>query len=77
VNVPLGGHFKLLEAQTLMIEDEKALMSKVLYVSAVGSLMYAMVCTRPNIAQAVRVVSRYMSNPRKEHWKAVRWILNI
>jgi len=43
----------------------------------VGSLMYAMVCTRPNIAQAVRVVSRYMSNPRKEHWKAVRWILNI
>ena len=62
VNVPLRGHFKLSEAQTLMIEDEKALMSKVLYVSAVGSLMYAMVCTRPDIAQAMRVVSMYMSN---------------
>ena len=37
--------------------------------------MYVMVCTRPDIAQAVRVVSRYMSNPRKEHWRSVKWIL--
>ena len=37
--------------------------------------MYAMVCTRQDIAQAVRVVSRYMSNPGKEHWRAVKWIL--
>jgi len=41
----------------------------------VGSLMYAMVCTRPNIAQVVGVVNRYMSNPGKEHWRAVKWIL--
>jgi len=45
VNVSLGGHFKLSEAQTLTTEDEKALMSEVPYASAVGSLMYAMVCT--------------------------------
>ena len=37
--------------------------------------MYAMVCTRPDIAHAVGVVRRYMKNPGKEHWKAVRWIL--
>ena len=37
--------------------------------------MYAMVCTRPDIAHAVGVVSRYMNNPGKEHWKAVQWIL--
>src|SRR6202020_2707252 len=37
--------------------------------------MYAMVCTRPDIAHAVGVVSRYMNNPRKEHWMAVKWIL--
>ena len=42
-------------------------MSKVPYASAVGSLMYAMVCTRPNIVHAVEVVSRYMNNPGKEH----------
>ena len=67
VNVPLGCHFKLSEAQTLTIEDEKDFMSEVPYASAVGSLMYAMVCTRPDITQAVRVFSKYMSNPGKEH----------
>ena len=50
-------------------------MSKVPYASAVGSLMYAMVCTRLDIAHAVGVVSRYMNNPGKEHWMAVKWIL--
>ena len=50
-------------------------MSKIPYSSAVGSLMYAMVCTIPDVAHAVGVVSRYMNNPGKEHWKAVQWIL--
>ena len=50
-------------------------MSKVPYSYAVGGLMYAMVCTRPNIAHAVGVVSRYMNNPGKEHWKALKGIL--
>ena len=45
------------------------------YLLVVGSLMYAMVCTRPDIAQAVGVVSRYMSNLGWEHWQAVKWIL--
>jgi hypothetical protein len=34
--------------------------------------MYAMVCTRPDIAHAVGVVSRYMKNPGKEYWEAVK-----
>ncbi|XP_076930795.1 uncharacterized protein LOC143595730 [Bidens hawaiensis] len=50
-------------------------MAKVPYASAVGSLMYAMVCTRPDIAHAVGVVSRFMSDPGKEHWEAVKWLL--
>ena len=50
-------------------------MSKVPYASAIGSLMYAIVCTRPDIAHAVGVVSRFMSRPRKQHWEAVKWIL--
>ena len=37
--------------------------------------MYAMVCTRLNISHAVGVVSRYMANPGKEHWLAVKWVL--
>jgi hypothetical protein len=48
-------------------QEEIEYMSRVPYSSAVGSLMYAMVCTRPDIAHAVGVVSRYMNNPGKEH----------
>ena len=40
-------------------------MSKVPYSNAAGSLMYVMVCTRPNISHAVETVSRYMHNPGK------------
>ena len=50
-------------------------MSKVPYASAIGNLMYAMMCIRPDIAHAVGVVSRFMSRPRKQHWEAVKWIL--
>jgi hypothetical protein len=37
------------------------------YIIFVGSLMYEMVCTRPNISHAVGVLSRYMSTHGKEH----------
>ena len=47
-------------------------MSRVPYASAVGSLIYAMVCTRPNISHAMGVLSRYMSNPREEHQATVK-----
>ena len=44
------------------------------YQSAVGSLMYAMLGTRPDIAFAVSVVSRYASNPTEAHFSAVKRI---
>ena len=50
-------------------------MSSVPYASVVGSLMYAMVCTRPDIAHAVGVLSRYMSKPRNEHWTAAKRVI--
>ena len=37
--------------------------------------MLCIVCTRPDIAHVVGVVSRYMSHPRIEHWNVVKWIL--
>ena len=49
-------------------------MKKVSYQSAVGNLMYAIVCTRPDIAYAIGVVSRFMSNLGEAHWVAVKWI---
>ena len=50
-------------------------MNRVPYASAVGSLMYAMVCTIPDLSQAVSIISRYMHDPGKGHWEAVKWVL--
>jgi hypothetical protein len=50
-------------------------MKKVPYASTIGSLMYVMVCTRSDIAYAIGVVSRFLSNHGKKHWLAVKWIL--
>ena len=64
---PLAGHLKLSSKQCPTSEKDMKEMSKVPYASAVGSLMYAMVCTRPDIAHAVGVVSQFLTNRRKEH----------
>ena len=50
-------------------------MSKISYASAIGSLMYAILCTRSDIAHAVSVTSRYQSNPGEEYWTSVKCIL--
>jgi hypothetical protein len=47
-------------------------MACVPYASVVGSLMYVMVYTQPNIAHAVGELSRYMLKPGKEHWTVVK-----
>ncbi|KAH7575610.1 hypothetical protein JRO89_XS02G0162300 [Xanthoceras sorbifolium] len=41
----------------------------------VGSLMYSILCTRPDICFTLGVASRYQSNPRLDHWVAVKHIL--
>ncbi|KAF5931528.1 hypothetical protein HYC85_027699 [Camellia sinensis] len=63
VGCPLAGHFKLSSNQCPTSEKDKEEMLKIPYSSAVGSLMYVMVCTRPDIAHSVGVVSRFLSNP--------------
>ena len=50
-------------------------MRRVSYALTIGSLMYVMVYTRPDIAFDVGIVSRYMSNPGMQHWAVVKWIL--
>jgi hypothetical protein len=73
MSTPLSAHFKLSAVLTLQSEEEEQIMSHVPYSSVVGSIIYTMVCTRPNISQAVSVVSRYMANLGKLHWRAVKW----
>ena len=55
--------------------DEVARMKKVPYASAVGSIMYAVKCTRPDVAFAQNMTSRYQQNPGEDHWHAVKGII--
>ena len=50
-------------------------MNAVPYASVVGRLMYAMLCSRHNICFAIDMVNRYQSNPRQEHWIAIKHII--
>ena len=50
-------------------------MSKIPYASAIESLMYAMFCTRPDIAHAMSVTIKYQSNLDEEHWTSMKCIL--
>jgi hypothetical protein len=50
-------------------------MKQVPYTSTIGSLMYVMICTRLDITHIIGVVSRFLSNPGKEHLSTVKWIL--
>ena len=72
VSTPFASHFKLSSSQCPTNEEDKDYMSRILYSSAVGNLMYVMICTRPDLPHAVSVVSRFMHNPDKEHWNAVK-----
>ena len=47
-------------------------MDEIPYASAIGSIMYAMLCTRPDVAHAISLTSRYQCDPGLEHWTAVK-----
>ena len=49
--------------------------SQLKYFKIIGSLMYLMNCTRPDIAYAISKLSRYTSNPGEDHWKAIIQVL--
>ena len=68
-------HFKLSHLQCPSTTEEVQYMSKVPYSHAIGCFMYAMICTRPHLAYAASLITRFMSNPGKEHWQAIKWVL--
>ena len=74
VSTPLANHFILSTNQFPKTDDELKNMSKVPYASAIRCLMYAMVCTRPDLAHVVSVVSKFLSNLGRLHLDVVKWI---
>jgi hypothetical protein len=72
VSTPITPHFKLSSSKSPNTYLDFEYMPKVLYSSVVSSLMYVMVCSRPDLSYAISLVSRYMANPSKEHWNAIK-----
>jgi len=70
--VPIQKGDKFSQAQCPKNDLEREKMNNVPYASAVESLMYAQVCTRPDLAFATGVFSRYQSNPGWAHWVGVK-----
>ena len=47
--------------------EERKRMSEIPYASVVGSIMYAMLCTRPDVTYALGVASRFQADPKEDH----------
>lgn len=73
--LPIRHGIHLSKSMCPRTEDERICMSKIPYASAIGSIMYAMLCTRPDVSYALSVTSRYQSDPGMDHWAAVKTIL--
>lgn len=74
VKTSLAAQFKFSTNQAPRHEEEESFMRKIPYANLVSSIMYAMVCTRPDFAHSVSLVSRFMSNSGKEHGYALKWV---
>ena len=74
VSTPLRQHFQLSITQAPETHEEKMFMERIPYAIMVGSVMYTMVCSRPDLAYAVSMIRRYMSCTGKPHWQAVKWL---
>ncbi|KAJ9542941.1 LOW QUALITY PROTEIN: hypothetical protein OSB04_029447 [Centaurea solstitialis] len=73
--IPMQHGIVLSKTQCPVSSQDQDKMKSVPYASAIGSIMYAMLCTRPDVAYSVSVTSRYQQNPGEPHWVAIKNIL--
>src|SRR4051812_27939427 len=73
--LPMSHGVKLRKTQCPSTTDERSRMSAIPYASAVGSIMYTMICTRPDVSYALSVVRRYQADPGEIHWTIGKNIL--
>ena len=75
IDTPFARGENLSKEMGLKTPEEKRKMSNVPYSNVVGSIIYATMCTRPDICYAIGMVSRYQANLIMINWKAVKTIL--
>ena len=73
--LPVLQGVKLSQTQCPTTSEDREKMKVIPYASAIGSIMYAMLCTRPDVCLAISLEGRYQSNPGVDHWSAVKNIL--
>jgi hypothetical protein len=73
--IPMECRHRLSAADSPHTDEDKAAMASCPYREAVGSLMYLMTSTRPDIAAPVGFLSRYLSCPGRLHWEAAKRVL--
>ncbi|GJT57762.1 hypothetical protein Tco_0992816 [Tanacetum coccineum] len=73
--IPMQERLDLNKSQGAQTPKEVNRMKNIPYASAVGSIMYAVRCTRPDVAFAQNLTSRFQQNPGELHWTAVKNIL--
>ena len=73
--IPIRHGVQISKEHSPKTPEDRALMEKIPYASTIGSIMYAMLCTRPDVAFALSVMSRFQANPGESHWEAVKCIL--
>ncbi|KAI5314256.1 hypothetical protein L3X38_043432 [Prunus dulcis] len=74
-DLPIGKGDRPSRDQCPMTEQEQANMKNKPYASLVGSLMYAQVCTRPDLSFALSVLGRFQANPGEPHWVLAKKML--
>ncbi|KAL0455115.1 UNVERIFIED_CONTAM: Retrovirus-related Pol polyprotein from transposon TNT 1-94 [Sesamum latifolium] len=75
VLLPMRHGIKLSKKQSPKIDEEFKRMSNIPCASAVGSIQYAIQCTRPDVAYTLSVTSRYQACAVETHWGAVKSII--
>ena len=73
--LPVLPGVKLSQTQCPTTAEDRERIKVIPYASAICSIMYAMICTRPVVCLAISLVGRYQSDPGMEHWISVKNIL--
>ena len=75
LSIPITPGHNLSKSQSSVSNSEIEEMRDVLYWEAVGSLMYAVVGTQPDIAYTISYLARFMANPGHAHWEAMKQVI--
>jgi hypothetical protein len=75
-SLPMSQGIHLSKTRCPSTTDELDCMSKVPYASAIGSIMYTMISTHPDVSYALSATSRYQTDPGETHWTAVKTFLS-